>query len=99
MRKGNFRCPWFPRIHFRWSSLNLSLLDLNKLYILRSVRCLSPSHEIAPAAAAVTLAIMSEALDVRSCRPAADGTVAAGLMRWLVEPGIPVVLGTARPAP
>ncbi len=47
MRKGNFRCPWFPRIHFRWSSLNLSLLDLNKLYILRSVRCLSPSSTVA----------------------------------------------------
>jgi hypothetical protein len=51
------------------------------------------------AAVAVPLAVVAEALDVRSCRPAADGTIAADLMRWLVEPGIPVVLGTARPAP
>lgn len=51
------------------------------------------------AAVAVALAVVSEALDVWSCRPAADGTVAADLMRWLVERGVPVVLGTARPAP
>jgi hypothetical protein len=52
-----------------------------------------------PAAVAVALAVVAEALEVRSCRPAADGTVAADLMRWLVEPGVPVVLGAARPAP
>jgi hypothetical protein len=50
------------------------------------------------AAVAVALAIVSEAL-ARSCRPAADGTTASDLMRWLIERGIPVVLGTARPAP
>ena len=52
-----------------------------------------------PGVVAVALAVVAEALQVRSCRPAADGTVATDLMRWLVEPGIPVALGTARPAP
>ena len=52
-----------------------------------------------PAAVAVALAVVSDALKVRSCHPAADGTAVADLMRRLIEPGIPVVLGAARPAP
>ena len=51
-----------------------------------------------PGAAAVALAVVAEALEARPCRPAADGTVAADVMRWLVEPGIPAVFGAARPA-
>jgi hypothetical protein len=34
-----------------------------------------------PGAAAITLAVAAEALAVWSCRPAADGTAAAGLVR------------------
>jgi hypothetical protein len=49
-------------------------------------------------AAAVALAVVAEALEARPGRPAADGTVAADVMRRLVEPGIPAVFGTARPA-
>ena len=36
---------------------------------------------------------------VRPRHPAAERTVVADLMRRLVEPGVPVVLGAARPAP
>ena len=49
-------------------------------------------------AAAVALAVVAEALEARPGRPAADGTVAADVMRRLVEPGIPAVFGAARPA-
>ena len=52
-----------------------------------------------PGAVAVALAVVAEALEGRPCRPAADGTAAAGSMRWFVEPGIPAVFGAARPAP
>ena len=48
--------------------------------------------------AAAALAVVAEALEARPGRPAADGTVAADVMRRLVEPGIPAVFGTARPA-
>jgi hypothetical protein len=53
----------------------------------------------AVAVALAALAVVAEALEGRPCRPAADGTVAAGSMRWFVEPGIPAVFGAARPAP
>ena len=53
-----------------------------------------------PAAVAVALAVVSDALlSVRSRHPPADRTAVADLVRRLVEPGVPVVLGAARPAP
>ena len=52
-----------------------------------------------PAAVAVTLAVVSDALSVRPRHPSADGTAVTDLMRRLIEPGVPVVLGAARPAP
>jgi hypothetical protein len=45
---------------------------------------LPPSDQ--PAAVAVALAVVSEAL---SGHPAVELPVVTGLMRWLVEPGVP----------
>jgi hypothetical protein len=51
-----------------------------------------------PAAVAVALAVVSDALNVRSCHSPADGTAVIDLVRRLIEPGIPVVFD-AHPAP
>jgi hypothetical protein len=50
-------------------------------------------------AVAVALAVVSEVLNVRSRHPLANGTVVTDLMRRLIEPGVPLVLGAARSAP
>jgi len=50
-------------------------------------------------AVAAALDVMSEALNVRSCHPAAERTVLADLVRRLTESGVPVVPGAAPPAP
>ncbi len=52
-----------------------------------------------PAAVAVALAVVSDALKRRLRHLSADGTAVPDLMWRLIEPGVPVVLGAARPAP
>jgi hypothetical protein len=50
-----------------------------------------------PAAVAIALAVVSDALSVRLRHPRTDWTAVADLIRRLVGPGISVVLGAARP--
>jgi hypothetical protein len=51
-----------------------------------------------PAAVAVALAVVSDALKRPVASSTADGPAVPNLMRRLIEPDVPVVFGAARPA-